>query len=127
MSSPKFERVKSSNPRLAGFLDRLVGYIHSQIQGGQPYIIPKLAAAALHLKEAEAFVLLEILAKGDVLHRIYNVYCRNNDTLLTTVDNIDALDDIPRCDDCDQGHNPEELRVQIAYEPKNGDLLGVAA
>src|ERR1019366_3447980 len=126
MSSPKFERVKSSNPRLAVFLDQIVGDILSQVQKGQPYIIPKLAAAALHLKEAEAFVLLEVLANGDVLQRIFNVYCRNNDTLLTTVDSVDALDDIPRCDDCDEVHRPEELRVQIAFEIKNGDLLGVA-
>jgi len=119
--------VKSSNPRLAGFLDRLVGYIRAQIQAGQPYIIPKLAAAALHLKEAEAVVLLEVLAKGDVLQRIYNVYCRNQGTLLATVDEIDTLDEIPRCDDCDQDHDSEDLQVQIAYRPKNGDLLGVAA
>jgi hypothetical protein len=127
MSSPKFERVKNSNPRLSDFLDRLVGYIQSQIQGGQTYIVPKLAAAALRLKEAEVVVLLEILTKGDILQRIYNVYCRNQGTLLATVDNIDALDEIPRCDDCDQDHGPADLVVQIAYKPKNGEKLGAVA
>ena len=127
MSSPKFEGVKNSNPRLSDFLDGLVGYIQLQIQGGQTYIVPKLAAAALRLKEAEVVVLLEILTNGDILQRIYNVYCRNRGTLLTTVENIDALDEIPRCDDCDQHHGPTDLVVQIAYKPKNNDALGAVA
>jgi hypothetical protein len=119
--------VKQNNPRLSDFLDRLVGYINSQIQEGQTYIIPKLAAAALHLTDAEAIVLLEILAKGEILQRIYNVYCRKYDTLLATVDNIDALDEIPHCDDCDRDHDPRELVVQIAYRPKNGNAVGDVA
>lgn len=127
MSSPKFERVKRSNPRLAEFLDRLVGYINAQIRSGETYIIPKLAAAALHLTDSEAVVLLELLAKGDVLQRIYNVYCRKNDTLLATVDSTEALDDIPHCDDCDLDHDPRDLVVQIAYRPKNGNALGAVA
>jgi uncharacterized FlgJ-related protein len=127
MSSPKFERVKQSNPRLSDFLDRLVGYINAQIQAGQSYIIPKLAAAALHLTDAETVVLLEVLTKGDILQRIYNVYCRENHALLTTVDNIDALDNIPHCDDCDIDHDPRDLQVQIAYRLKNGNAMGAAA
>jgi hypothetical protein len=127
MSSPKFERVRQNNPRLSGLLDRLVGYINAQLQSGQMYIIPKLAAASLHLTDGEAVVLLELLAKGDVLQRIYNVYCRENKTLLATVDSADALDDIPHCDDCDLDHDPGDLVVQIAYRPKNGDALGAVA
>lgn len=127
MSSPKFERVKQTNPRLSDFLDSLVAYIDSQIQAGQTYIIPKLAAAALHLKDAEAIVLLEILAKGEILQRIYNVYCRNNKMLLATVDHIDALDEIPHCDDCDADHEPRDLVVEIAYRPQNGNALGEVA
>ncbi len=120
MSSPKFERVKQSNPRLSTFLDGLVGYINSQIRSGQPYIIPKLAAAAMRLKDAEIIVLLEILTKGEILQRIYNVYCPKNKTFLATVDNIDALDKIPHCDDCDADHDPRDLVVEIAYRPING-------
>lgn len=127
MSSPKFERVKRTNPRLSDFLDSLVAYIDSQIQAGQTYILPKLAAAALHLKDAEAIVLLEILAKGEILQRIYNVYCRNSKMLLATVDNIDALDEIPHCDDCDADHEPRDLAVEIAYRPQNGNALGEVA
>ena len=128
MSSPKFERVKLNNPRLADYLDRLVGYINAQIRAGQTYIIPKLAAAALRLTEGEAVVLLEVLVKGDVLQRIYNVYCGENDTLLATVDSTEALDDIPHCDDCDVDHDPRDLVVQIAYRPKNGNTsLGAVA
>ncbi len=127
MSSPKFERVKGTNPRLSDFLDSLVAYIDSQIRAGQTYIIPKLAAAALHLKDAEAIVLLEILAKGEILQRIFNVYCRDSKMLLATVDNIDALDEIPRCDNCDADHEPRDLVVEIAYRPQNGNALGEVA
>jgi len=127
MSSPKFERVKQRNPRLADFLERLVGYINAQIRNGQTYIIPKLAAAALRLTDAETVVLLEILAKGDILQRVYNVYCRESNMLLATVDSIDALDEIPHCDDCDRDHAPQDLKVQIAYKPKNGNALGAVA
>ena len=122
MSSPKFERVKKNNPRLSDFLDRLVSYINSQIQSGESYIIPKLAAAALRLTDAEAVVLLEVLAKGEILQRIYNVYCRKNETLLTTVENIDDLDRLPHCDDCDEDHSPRDLKVEIAYRVKNGNV-----
>jgi hypothetical protein len=127
MSSPKYERVKQNNPRLSDFLDRLVGYINSQFRAGQTYIIPKLASAALRLTDAEAVVLLEVLAKGEILQRIYNVYCGKSDAYLTTVDNIEALDAIPRCDECDADHEPGELKVQIAYRPKNGSVLGEVA
>ena len=122
MSSPKFERVKKNNPRLSDFLDRLVSYINLQIQSGESYIIPKLAAAALRLTDAEAVVLLEVLAKGEILQRIYNVYCRRNETLLTTVDNIGYLDRLPHCDDCDEDHWPRDLKVEIAYRVKNGNV-----
>jgi hypothetical protein len=122
MSSPKFERVKKNNPRLSDFLDRLVSYINSQIQSGESYIIPKIAAAALRLTDAEAVVLLEVLVKGEILQRIYNVYCRKNETLLTTVENIDDLDRLPRCDDCDECHSPRDLKVEIAYRVKNGNV-----
>jgi len=122
MSSPKFERVKKNNPRLSDFLDRLVSYINSQIQSGESYIIPKLAAAALRLTDAEAVVLLEVLAKGEILQRIYNVYCRRNETLLTTVDNIDDLDRLPQCDEGDEHHWRRDLKVEIAYRVKNGNV-----
>ena len=60
--------------------------------------------------------------KGEILQRIYNVYCRKNETLLTTVENIDDLDRLPRCDDCDECHSPRDLKVEIAYRVKNGNV-----
>ncbi len=82
MSSHKFEHVKRSHPRLSSLLDALIGYIRGQLGRGEPFIIPKLAAAALGLKDGEAFVLLELLAEANLLQRVYNVYCRQNGMLL---------------------------------------------
>lgn len=127
MSSPKFERVKKRNPELAELLERLGVYIRAQIRNGQTFIIPKLAAAALHLTDGEAFVLLEVLTKGDVLRRVFNVYCRNEHILLATVDSIEALDQIPHCDFCDADHDVSNLRVEIAFGLVSGELMDVAA
>jgi hypothetical protein len=127
MSSPKFERVKRSNPSLSGFLDRLVAYILAQIRSGQRFIIPKLAAARLGMNDGEAFVLLELLARGFVLRRVYNLYCNKTGVLLATVDDASVLDEIPHCDDCDADHDKSELRVEIAFIVVNGDLQEVAA
>jgi hypothetical protein len=127
MSSPKFESVKRNNPDLSNFLDRLVGYIRTQIRSGQPFIVPKLAAAGLGINEGEAFVLLELMARGHVLRRVYNLYCIKTGVLLATVSDPRALDDIPRCDDCDAEHDKSELKVEIAFEIENGDLYEVAA
>lgn len=119
MSSPKFEGVKRSNPRIAELLERLGTYIQNQIQSGQTYIVPKLAAAALGLNDGEAFVLLEILAAGDLLQRIYNLYCRNTGILLATVDDPKQLDEIPHCDDCDEDHRLSDLKVEVAFSPND--------
>ena len=110
MSSPKFERVKQQHPGISALLDRLGEYIRAQIRDGQEYLIPKLAAAALRLNEGEAFVLLDLLARAGVLRQVYNVYCRKNNALLTTVDNLEALDEVAHCDFCDFNHDPSDLK-----------------
>lgn len=126
MSSPKFERVKRSNPRIAELLDRLKTYIQEQIQSGQTFVIPKLAAAALGLNDGEAFVLLEILAAGGLLQRIYNLYCKRTGVLLATVDDSKKLDEVPHCDCCDEDHSLSGLRVELGFAP-NDALLNKAA
>lgn len=127
MSSPKFEHVKKRHPGLSELLDRVGEYIQFQIRDRQEYLIPKLAAAALHLSDGEAFVLLDLLAKGDVLRRIYNVYCRKNNALLATVDSFEALDQLSHCDFCDAEHDASDLKVEVAFAPASSDLKDLAA
>jgi hypothetical protein len=91
MSFPELERVKQRHSGLAPLLDRLAAYMTAQLINGQKYIIPKLAAAALGLNDGEAFVLLDLLAQGGVLRRVYNVYCGKENALLATVDSLEAL------------------------------------
>jgi hypothetical protein len=76
-------------------LEGLITYIRAQSADGQEYIVPKLAAAALKFSDGEAFVLLQVLADGGLLRRVYNVYCRKENALLATVDSLDALDELP--------------------------------
>lgn len=127
MSSLKFERVKTGNPGISDLLDRMGAYVRAQISAGQDFIVPRLAGAALGLNDGEAFVLLDLLAQGGVLTRVYNVYCREHNMLLATVDSLEALDDIPHCDYCDKDHQPSELKVEIAFTSQNGDFLNLAA
>lgn len=127
MSSPKFDRVKQLHPDLAELLDRLGRYIRVQASDGQQYIVPKLAAAALRLKDGEAFILLEMLAESGLLRRIFNVYCRKNNALLVTVDSLDALDEIARCDFCNCDHDPSELKVEVAFRLSDDGLKDIAA
>ena len=131
MSLRKLERVKAQNRALSDLLDRTAEYVRRQISSGEQFVIPKLAAAALSINEGEAFVLLKILADGDLLQRVYNVYCRRTGIYLTTVESLDQLDNIekiPYCDDCDKQHEPQELTVEIAFRPKNGLMdAGLAA
>jgi hypothetical protein len=127
MSSPKLERIKQRHPGLSTLLDRLSDYILVQTRSGQEYIVPKLAAAALHLNDGEAFVLLEVLAEGGVLRRVYNVYCRKNNALLDTVDTLDALDGVAHCDFCDVDHDPSDLKVEVAFSLGNDGLKDLAA
>src|ERR1035437_7682505 len=115
MSSPKFETVKRNNPRIAALLDRLGGYIRDQVRSGRGYIVPKLAGAALGLNDGEAFVLLEILAAGGLLQRVYNLYCGKIGALLATVEDPKQLDEIPHCDYCDEDHDLSGLKVEIAF------------
>ena len=127
MLSPKFERVKERHVGVAGLLDRLGHYIESQQASGQPYVIPKLAAAALQLTDGEAFVLLDMLAEGEVLQRVYNVYCRSHNALLATVPTIDALDDVSHCDFCNCDHAASDLKVEVAFISGSRDQNDVAA
>jgi|ERR1035437_1532148 hypothetical protein len=127
MSSPKFERVKQLNPGLSDLLDRLGAYVRDQTFAGQQYIVPKLAAARLGLKDGEAFVLLELLAREKLLRRVYNVYCTKTNVLIATVDSLLALDQLHRCDDCDTDHDSHDLKVEVAFKPRNGELLDLAA
>lgn len=127
MSSLKLERVKQRHPGLAPLLDRLAAYVTTQIQGGRTYIIPKLAAAALGINDGEAFVLLEMLSEAGVLRRVYNVYCRRENTLLATVDSVDALDNVGHCDFCNCEHDTSDLKVEIAFAPAHSDSRDLAA
>jgi len=128
MSSPKFERVKQQHPSLSVLLDALAAYIRAQLAGGQQYIVPKLAAAALRLNDGEAFVLLNLLAEGGVLRRVYNVYCRKENALLGTADNLDDLDKVVlHCDFCDTDHDPSNFKIEVAFSPANSDLRDLAA
>jgi hypothetical protein len=117
MSSPKFEHIKQEHPGLATLLDRLRDYIRAQSESRQQYIVPKLAAAALKLNDGEAFVLLNLLAEGGVLRRVYNVYCRKENALLATVDNLDDLDRVAHCD----FYDPADLKVEVAFIPVNSE------
>jgi len=131
MPSPKLERVKARNRALSDLLDRTASYVRRQISSGEKFVIPKLAAAMLNINEGEAFVLLKILAEGGILQQVYNVYCRPTGIYLTTVDSLHQLDDlekIPYCNDCDTQHEPQDLTVEIAFRPKNGLIdAGLAA
>ena len=128
MLSPKFELVKRENPGLAELLDRLMAYIQFQIEEGQEFILPKLAAAALGLNDGEAYVLLETLAKGAVLQRAFNVYCKKTGMLLATVHSEDELREVPHCDYCDCDHEAQDLRLELAFEVANeSDQLRKAA
>ncbi len=127
MSSLKFEHVKQQHPGLAPLLDSLGAYIAGQILRGAQYIVPKLAAAALGINDGEAFVLLEMLAKEEILHRVYNVYCRKENALLTTVDRIEDLNEVAQCDYCNIEHDPSDLKVEVAFAPSSGDLRNLAA
>ena len=123
MPSPKLERVKARNRALSDLLDRVAAYVRRQISSGEEFVIPKLAAAALNINEGEAFVLLKILAEGGILRQVYNVYCRPKGLYLTTVQSLDQLDKvekIPYCNDCDCQHEPCDLTVEIAFRPKGG-------
>jgi hypothetical protein len=128
MSSPKFELAKRNNPGLADLLDRLMSYVDRQIESGQNFFVPKLAAAALGLNDGEAYVLLEILAKAGVLRRVFNVYCRPNGVLIATVHSEDELKEVPHCDECDRDHEPQDLRLEVAFEvaPKDDRIRKAA-
>jgi hypothetical protein len=127
MSSQKLEKIKQRHPGLSTLLDQIGEYIRVQIAAGQDYVVPKLAAAALQLNDGEAFVLLELLVEGNLLRRVYNVYCRKNDALLATVDNLDALDEVAHCDFCNIAHDPSDLRVEVAFSIANDSLKDLAA
>src|SRR5206468_1862598 len=94
MPSPKLERVKKQYRGASVLLDQMAAYIQRQLANHQEFVIPKLAAAALGIKEAEAFVLLKMMADGGLLQQQYNVYCRDKDLYMTSVDTLDALDKI---------------------------------
>jgi hypothetical protein len=127
MSSPKFALVKEQHPGLSNLLDGLWDYIRSQLASGQKYLVPKLAAASLKVNDGEAFVLLDLLAQGGVLRRVYNVYCRKENALLATVDSLDALDEVAHCDFCNCDHDPSDLKVEIAFTLADGDMRDLAA
>ena len=127
MSSPKLERIKQRHPGLSTLLDRLSDYIRAQTTSGQEYIVPKLAAAALQINDGEAFVLLELLAEGGVLRRVYNVYCRKNNALLATVDSLEALDEVAHCNFCGVDHDASDLKVEVAFSLANDGLKDLAA
>jgi hypothetical protein len=127
MPLPRLERVKSRHRQLAGLLDQMVAYIRKQTTDGEPFVIPKLAAAALQINAGEAYVLLKMLAVGGLLQQQYNVYCGPQGMLLGSVDSADDLDTIPFCDFCDTQHEPHELSLEIAFRPIVHETTGVAA
>jgi hypothetical protein len=127
MSYHKLERIKNLYPTLAPLFDGMWNYILRQYKSGEMYFIPKLAAAYLKINDGEAFVLLDLLAQNDLLKRVYNVYCKKENTYLTTVDSPDALDEISHCDVCNVDHDPNDLKVEIAFALDKKSLKDIAA
>jgi len=127
MLSRKFERAKRDNPGLSDLLDQLMQYLESQKQSGQTFFLPKLAAAKLRLNDGEAYVLLEVLARAGVLTRAFNVYCKKSGELLATVSSEDKLNDIPHCDECDEDHEGDGLRLELAFQFPSVRDVGMAA
>jgi hypothetical protein len=123
----RLERVKSKYSQLAGLLDQMVAYIRKQTADGEPFVIPKLAAATLQINAGEAYVLLKMLAGEGLLKQQYNVYCGPQGMLLGSVDSADDLDTIPYCDFCDMQHESYELTLEIAFRPTAHKRAGVAA
>lgn len=122
MPSPKLERVKARHREVADLLDRLAEYIARQTSSGEEFIVPKLAAAALQINEGEAFVLLKMMADEHLLKQVYNIYCKEQGTYITSVDTLNELDHVPYCDDCDAQHEPHELTVEIAFRPETSSV-----
>ncbi|MBB5062329.1 hypothetical protein [Granulicella mallensis] len=127
MLSRKFERAKRDNPGLSDLLDELMQYLERQQQSGQHFFLPKLAAAKLRLNDGEAYVLLEVLARAGVLTRAFNVYCKKSGALLATVSSEDKLNDIPHCDECDEDHERDGLRLELAFQFPSARDIGMAA
>lgn len=115
MQSPKLEHVKARHVGVASLLDRLAEYVERQSAAKQSFVVPKLVGAALGISDGESYVLMEMMAESELLKRQYNVYCRKEGVLLTSVDSIEALNDIPSCDFCDSCHAPDELVVEVAF------------
>lgn len=117
MQSVRLERVKAEHPEIAALFDKLNSYINDQMSNGEEFIVPKLAGAALHLTDGEAYVLLRMMADAGIVRQVYNVYCREQGIYITTIESMAALEDVPYCDDCDTQHDPHELTVEIAFRP----------
>jgi hypothetical protein len=63
---------------------------------------------------------LKMMTDGGLLQQQYNVYCRDKDIYIESVDTLDGLDKIGYCDDCDTQHEPHEFKVEIAFRPSSG-------
>lgn len=128
MPFPKLERVKAKHREASELLERMAAYIRHQVESGQEFVTPKLAAAAIGVNKGEAFVLLKMLEEAGLLRQQFNVYCRNQGILLKSVDTLDDLDKIQRCDFCDKQHHSNEFEVEIAFRPsQNLGASGLAA
>ena len=123
----KFGRDKAKHRQLVDLLDQMVSYVRAQTNGGEQFVIPKLAAAALQIGVGEAYVLLKMLTDQGVLQQQYNVYCGPQGMLLASVDSPEDLEAIPYCDFCDAQHESHELSLEIAFRPIGRELTGVAA
>lgn len=119
MLSDRLEHAKRKNPELADLLELMGAYVLRQDALGEPYIIPRLAGAALDLTDGESFVLLEALASAGAIERAFNVYCKVTNRYLTTARTIEELDGpnfLDRfCDECGREHGTRDLRVELAF------------
>ena len=114
------QQETNNGSSIPGLLNRVRVHINAN---GARYITPRDVGLGIGLSDGEAFVLLELLVKANVLKRAYNVYCILTDTIVSTVQYLETLDEVSTfCPTCNTEHDPSQLRVEIAFEEINGNF-----
>lgn len=116
MQSRKLETMSKRKPTLAPLIEQLEEYLNSLENQNIEQVVPRVAAAKLHISEADALALLGLFQEAGVVRPRYDLVCLPTRSVLSSYYKRTEIPDTEFCKICGTEHDCDGLRVELVFE-----------
>jgi hypothetical protein len=111
----KLESFSRKHPELRPFIQQLAGYVRQQRNRGVRELIPRVAAVALGITEADLLGLLTLFEDAELIKHQYDLVCVPSGAVIASFPSLDKIPSDIECQHCGVEHNGETLRIDLVF------------